>query len=245
MLGLCSRLHSLNYATRSLFFITILANSAYAFFPSIWRESIAGNIGVSHEQMTRDAYTIAYQLYFPDIPFISTSMIAARKAIAQASSDVDKLFVTESAPHFDGETFDDGQRLLHHLVSRIMNSLDNDNITDARVALGQGLHSVQDFYSHSNWIELGNYFPHPLLGRNGTIDHASFQDRTCNSCFQDNSTHGFSNQSCPDCQHNADSFTKLTSGYYFGEDSLAGNLSIPSYKCHHGKQSLPIAFTPY
>eukprot|EP01096_Ripella_sp_DP13-Kostka_P018070 TRINITY_DN965_c0_g1_i1.p2 TRINITY_DN965_c0_g1~~TRINITY_DN965_c0_g1_i1.p2 ORF type:complete len:772 (+),score=381.97 TRINITY_DN965_c0_g1_i1:2522-4837(+) len=55
-----------------------------------------------------------------------------------------------------------------NLIDRV-NSLFGLNaeseISEAWTMLGQALHGLQDFYSHSNWVEMGNRFPNTDLGR--------------------------------------------------------------------------------
>ncbi|KTF91533.1 hypothetical protein cypCar_00023387 [Cyprinus carpio] len=61
-------------------------------------------------------------------------------------TDVDHLL--EAKYHFHGEKFVDGKVLII-----------KEKLADARKMLGTILHTLQDFYSHSNWIELGNTEP--------------------------------------------------------------------------------------
>lgn len=44
-----------------------------------------------------------------------------------------------------------------------------DDLTYARELLGQLFHTLQDFYSHSNWIEMGKTDINELIGFNETI----------------------------------------------------------------------------
>lgn len=71
--------------------------------------------------------------------------------------------------HFDNELFELGSQRLQSLKQGIVNLLREVNCNcsssennanaeatrDARRLLGQALHSLQDFYAHSNWVELG------------------------------------------------------------------------------------------
>ncbi|MEH2073509.1 MAG: VWD domain-containing protein [Nostoc sp.] len=71
----------------------------------------------------------------------------------------------ESGYHFDRETFLEGSRWLKFRKADIVKELtpikdanDEDaQITgkQARKYLGQALHTLQDFYAHTNWVELG------------------------------------------------------------------------------------------
>ncbi len=75
--------------------------------------------------------------------------------------------------HFDNELFERGSTRLQTLKQGVVNALravkqtedcncspkdDNNNAEAGKAArklLGQALHSLQDFYAHSNWVELG------------------------------------------------------------------------------------------
>jgi hypothetical protein len=68
----------------------------------------------------------------------------------------------------------------------INNTIDpNNDLTNARDLLGQLLHTLQDFYSHSNWVEMGKTDINELIGFNETIGTIARPDQaTCtnNGC---------------------------------------------------------------
>jgi hypothetical protein len=75
------------------------------------------------------------------------------------SGDID-----QSYKHFDRESFPEGSQWLIDLKTRINTNLSqvtngNDpqqqHAAEARRLLGAALHTVQDFYAHTNWVELG------------------------------------------------------------------------------------------
>ena len=96
----------------------------------------------------------------------------------------------------------------------------------ARESFGTALHTLQDFYAHSNWVELGNNDLHPQLGKPGTIsaispsvyNGASTDEPTCREL-----TLGLS------YSRNNLITALLTSGYYSGQDRTR-----PTGKCRHG-----------
>ena len=59
------------------------------------------------------------------------------------------------------------------------------DLTQARQLLGQYLHTLQDFYSHSNWIELGKTEINDRLGIDEDVgpvagpDQPTCQDKGC------------------------------------------------------------------
>lgn len=84
--------------------------------------------------------------------------IVAGLAAANVSTDVQ--FALESAYHFDDCNFSGGSAVVAANQAAAVQAL-NPSLaspaTDAAaiLAFGQSLHTVQDFYSHSNWVELG------------------------------------------------------------------------------------------
>jgi hypothetical protein len=213
--------------------LMLLASETHAFFPSDFREKSFGAWGVSHEAQTREAYDQLAAKYWDIHPVTNNNMIKARTAIAEANMAVDDD-QTASALHFDGENFDGGQARLVQLKKDTIAAVKAGDAESARKSLGGALHTLQDFYAHSNWVELGSTDINYALGKEGqSLTYAAFNDITCNECSS-----GFINRiafGCHDCSTNTDGFTKLTSGYYFGEDSPGNGTAIPSWKCHHGK----------
>lgn len=58
--------------------------------------------------------------------------------------------------HFDAETFQASNERVITFTNNIYSALDSKDYTTARKLSGQIMHTIQDFYSHSNWIEMGN-----------------------------------------------------------------------------------------
>jgi hypothetical protein len=58
--------------------------------------------------------------------------------------------------HFDAERFADSNQRVIDFRQQIMSRLAAKEYATARRLLAQILHTIHDFYSHSNWIELGN-----------------------------------------------------------------------------------------
>jgi len=56
--------------------------------------------------------------------------------------------------HFDGSAFKEGFEYIANLEKSILINVSSNKILNARISLGCVLHSWQDFYSHSNYIQL-------------------------------------------------------------------------------------------
>jgi hypothetical protein len=58
--------------------------------------------------------------------------------------------------HFDDEKLIEGMERVRKLKKLVVLFAGQGRYVQARKAMGMALHTLQDFYSHSNWIELGN-----------------------------------------------------------------------------------------
>ena len=148
-------------ATRQTFsfvsLLTIFFPVVLGFFPVQWKEDIFGNGGMSHEAMTEVAFDDRAYLYFPGIMKISSRMRAARTEIKQANIDVDDDQNT-AHKHCDGESFGPAKARIQQLKADAIAALVAipPDVTKARRNVGEALHTIQDFYPHSNWVEMGN-----------------------------------------------------------------------------------------
>ncbi|XP_059415153.1 von Willebrand factor A domain-containing protein 7-like [Carassius carassius] len=61
--------------------------------------------------------------------------------------------------HFDNEMFKEGKELITKGIHTTIDQMNRNLFDDARKKLGEIMHTLQDFYSHSNWIEMGNTEP--------------------------------------------------------------------------------------
>ncbi|XP_017272317.1 von Willebrand factor A domain-containing protein 7 isoform X2 [Kryptolebias marmoratus] len=136
---------------------------------------------------------------------------------------VDRDFVNSPPHHFDSEAFLEGRSLIMEGMSAIKANIREENFKAARETLGRVLHTLQDFYSHSNWVELGNTEPYiNLIQPDLPLENlADVNTATCSDC----SSGTCPNPILPDILKEK----KLTSGY-MGIFTSAK----PSGKCSHG-----------
>lgn len=170
--------------------------------------------------------------------------------INDANSDVDLGEEQElAAAHFDSEQFQAGQNRLVELRLSTLTHIAMENYEMARMETGRMFHALQDFYSHSNWIENGNTRPYNVLGRDGERPQniASPTTQTCTNCredgtffvgafldiFTDTSSTIYS---CPDnLVEELSEGGILTSGYADGQRDVEGReIEKPPGKCSHG-----------
>ena len=141
-----------------------------------------------------------------------------------------------AAAHFDSEAFESGQDRLIALRQSVVSSIHAGDYDTARTDTGRMFHALQDFYSHTNWIENGNRAPNPALGQpNQRISNtAGPNQQTCTDCVKKGFfTHYY------ECRDNIiKSLIRngiLTSGYADGQTDSNGNvIEKPSGKCSHG-----------
>ncbi|XP_065827110.1 von Willebrand factor A domain-containing protein 7-like [Oscarella lobularis] len=170
-------------------------------------------------------------------PASAEDFVAAIATVTTANADVDAEDPDSTAAHFDAENFLVGNERLLALYSAAVRSVVAGEYDDARTSIGQLLHGLQDFYSHSNWIELGNTKPNENLAIRGRqpTNIAPPRAPTCQDC-----PGGFLTLRRESCRNNlVTSF--ITSGYYPKQDrqkpdakDLIGGGANDEGKCSHG-----------
>ncbi|KAJ8331969.1 hypothetical protein SKAU_G00430500 [Synaphobranchus kaupii] len=144
-------------------------------------------------------------------------------AMYMSNAAVDLIHILDDLRHFDGEEFVGGRAIITDGIASIKANVRQENIISARLTLGKICHTLQDFYSHSNWIELKKKHPNTNLIRpDESIGNIADKNRpTCRSCSggscKDNILPEIINEGI------------LTSGYF----SLFSS-SKPAGKCSHG-----------
>ncbi|XP_059034854.1 von Willebrand factor A domain-containing protein 7 isoform X1 [Mustela lutreola] len=160
-----------------------------------------------------------FAAYFgPEFP--SRRFRAALGEVSRANAAQDFLPTSRNDPdlHFDAERLGQGRMRLVGALREALVAARALEHTLARQRLGAALHALQDFYSHSNWVEMGQQQPQPhlLWPRQELRSLARVDDPTCSDCEE---------LSCPG---NLLGFTLLTSGYF------GTHPSKPPGKCSHG-----------
>jgi hypothetical protein len=145
-----------------------------------------------------------------------------------------------AAAHFDSEQFESGQDRLIKLRQSVVSSIQAGDYNAARRDSGRMFHTLQDFYSHTNWIENGNRAPNPVLGQpdQEISNIAGPKQQTCTDIDCVKKTYRFI-WYYYECKDNiVKSLIQngiLTSGYTAGGHDSDGNvIQKPSGKCTHG-----------
>lgn len=109
----------------------------------------------THQSMVEESFKELAREFF-DLNGLKRPMKKAMGQVVDADAAVDALEefggtqFNKSASHFDGEAFPESQYRLTLYREVVENLLRSNNPQRARWYLGQALHTLQDFYSHSN-----------------------------------------------------------------------------------------------
>ncbi|XP_062515323.1 von Willebrand factor A domain-containing protein 7-like [Corticium candelabrum] len=142
--------------------------------------------------------------------------------------------------HFDNEKIKEGHEYLLEMAQTVFTLLRNDqSYSAARTFVGRFLLTLQDFYAHSNWIELEN---RDILTDLGLSQSPKFLSNiadpwtfTCTECCDPNDSRCSESTSpggCTTCYDNVRK-SKLTSGYFIYDNSQ----TKPTGKCSHGSKT--------
>ncbi|XP_057193889.1 von Willebrand factor A domain-containing protein 7-like [Triplophysa rosa] len=123
--------------------------------------------------------------------------------------------------HFNNEKFKMGRKLITDGITKITGQVMSQSFDDARETLGEILHTLQDFYSHSNWIELGNTSPYTAL-INPDEELKNIADELQETCEKD-----CVKKTCRASLKEDIINNKILTSGYFGSKKPAG-------KCSHG-----------
>ncbi|XP_063489271.1 von Willebrand factor A domain-containing protein 7 isoform X3 [Symphalangus syndactylus] len=232
----------------ALLLLQLLLPSTSAFFPNIWSLLAAPGSITHQDLTEEAALNVTLQLFLERPPpgrpplrledFLGRTLLAddlfaayfgpgssrrfraALGEVSRANAAQDFLPTSRNDPdlHFDAERLGQGRTQLVAALRETVVAARALDHTLARQRLGAALHALQDFYSHSNWVELGEQQPHPhlLWPRQELQNLAQVADPTCSDCKE---------LSCPG---NWLGFTLLTSGYF------GTHPPKPPGKCSHG-----------
>ncbi|UJR18205.1 hypothetical protein I4U23_005106 [Adineta vaga] len=153
---------------------------------------------------------------------------SAIESVAEANRKLDFVEMTSEKTHFDSEQFDEGAMLISQRLDAAISSINMKDYKKARESFGSSLHTVQDFYSHSNWIEIGHRVPNKGIGKYEVLGkYAPKNMRTCVDCEGESCRTNIVPAIIRD--------NVLTSGYFNlkGLGSLFGSPK-PFGKCSHG-----------
>jgi hypothetical protein len=138
----------------AVFALFVAAGNLSAFTPYI--------LGDDHTETTNNALDNIYNRYGYGPQGSLSYKINMRTAIADiatANANVDRDKETKDEPiwHCDNELLSECSNLVKSETAEGIEQIINGNISEARKTIGAVTHTLQDFYSHSNWIEKHGY----------------------------------------------------------------------------------------
>jgi hypothetical protein len=125
-------------------------------------------------------YQDYYGLRFCDLEVKKLIRYSLRQYVAQVDLDSD----TKDMPfaHFDAETFIQSNKRVINLINQMFSYLEAKDYKKALKLSGNVLHTIQDFYSHSNWIEMGNTDINYAIGNANFTQLSIIQPNDTDTC---------------------------------------------------------------
>jgi len=163
--------------------------------------------------------------------------------------------------HFDSEALMESNTRVMRLSTKIIDLIHDKEYKLARELTGKVLHTIHDFYSHSNWVEMGNLKINKHIGtshfekehiivledKDACISNCQEEVVSCDSFYQylsdviDSTDYKSKIMQCPfkyyKCKENIEIKDKLLTGYFDKQRLKNGNLIEKprvSMKCSHG-----------
>jgi von Willebrand factor A domain-containing protein 7 len=196
--------------------VLLFAAISYTEFPSLALKPTSedGHVGIVRAALS----TITHTLTTGETIRFSNRAI---DQVRDATAGVDEIFSPRgefSVPmaHCDDELLPECTQRLITIKGAVVIFARACEGEEARAQLGRALHTLQDFYSHSNWVNSpgpGNTSFNPVLGT-GTIARLARSVATCVDDFFDRTLTGAG-------------LTNTTTGYF-------GSVEPPAGKCAHG-----------
>ncbi|XP_007562866.1 von Willebrand factor A domain-containing protein 7 [Poecilia formosa] len=218
--------------------LCLLLSPCMGFFPSFWSKVLILSFdSYTHQYITEQAIikvslevlrdtTKQRDLQGEKNIYLGRGFWRAVRDVVNSNADVDLKSATKDNPvyHFDSERIDDSIAKLREFWTRIILSVRAKEYAGARHSLGQLFHALQDFYSHSNWVEMGkkSIYLHLLQPDEPAVPVAKEDTPTCKDCFT------------PTCRNNLLPTLKNSNLLTTGYTTSSSFPFKPKGKCSHG-----------
>nr|XP_032809918.1 von Willebrand factor A domain-containing protein 7-like isoform X1 [Petromyzon marinus] len=159
------------------------------------------------------------------------SFLDAIQDIIRGNNLIETLYPNNTFLNVHCEAFQGARKELNKFRNQMLKYVESSkkiksHLRDARKYLGMALHVLQQFYSNTDWIELGHTEPCHAFGHpTQELKTAAIQQATCNDCFKNKM-----DRDVYDCPWNVLPNAPLTSGYKHGNECQRK----PNGKCSHG-----------
>ncbi|MDR2173249.1 MAG: hypothetical protein LBE32_03460 [Burkholderiales bacterium] len=188
--------------------------------------------GEHHTRIVLEALDEIYAVYGygPSGTPYTTNMRNVRDTIANNNASVDSG-ERKALPiwHCDDERLSECSSIVKSQADDGVNDIRKAFFDEARKKIGRATHTLQDFYSHSNWVEMKGSVVNPEMGYGYLSNLADAKEQTCTP-----STVPSWAGSAIACSYMGSGSIlvdtgKLTSGYF-----VTGSVTLPPGKCSHG-----------
>ena len=202
-------------------------SSVRAFKPTPF---FASSSDKTHVQITEEAIReLVGEGIIPGVNKVSKRMEKAIEQINNGNKYTDFIpqLHTMNEAHFTGDALAGSNVRINGLYKNMKTALEANELGKARLALGSAFHAIQDFYSHSNWLETNHFSFNPDVAN---VDNpaailanaAPAGEATCSNCAEP--------YSCVQCANNVIT-NKITTAWY---QSFPGPNKKPFGRCSHG-----------
>ena len=191
------------YSVRFLIFISISSIPLITGFIPNWHyRMLSLSSSETHQNIIEDAVRQVARQYMNDhldvYPAADQDKLLNSKSFKEAIAnfrkfvarpDIDKATKDNPVNHFDAEKILESNELLKIYRAKIRQFILVNDFTTARQGAGIALHALQDFYSHSNWVESvgpDSYLPFDELGNNKLLglSWTVAVGNTCKDCWK-------------------------------------------------------------
>ncbi|KAF5905479.1 von Willebrand factor A domain-containing protein 7-like, partial [Clarias magur] len=174
------------------------ASMCWAFLPNFWSRVLTLSWdSYTHQYMTEQAVLNVTMETINMMPehFGGQKKLELGRAfwksmgeVVNANAAMDFLSSTRSDPvyHFDSERVEGSIEMMRNFWKQVLLLAQKKDYQGARYIMGQLLHGLQDFYSHSNWVEMGQQteYLHLLHSKEPSVPVASEDTPTCAACHR-------------------------------------------------------------
>jgi alpha-tubulin suppressor-like RCC1 family protein len=211
-----------------IFALSVICTSVNAFVPGGWKALAPGD---HHTRIVNEALDEIYAEYGygPGGISYTNTMKSVRDTMANANAEVDEEKKTNAEWHCDGEQLTQCSNLVKSETAEGVDKILSGNMDGARDTIGAATHPLQDFYAHSNWVEMHGSVVNDEMGYGAISNVAGANENTCEYV----GIPPFTPPMIACSLMNDDNIvtTKLTSGYFL---DTSGAPPAGVKKCFHG-----------
>lgn len=178
----------------------------------------------SIEQLYKDYYGSLIAGVIGEIGLVTVLKTELQPQVASVDFNPD----TKDLPyaHFDAERLAESNQRVITFTSNIYTAISKSDYSTARKLSGQILHTIQDFYSHSNWVEMAKTQINSAIGTNDFTKQAATKLTDKNECKESATNCKLVTIQC------SDTLTKISDAMKKLNPSMSLSCPLKYYKCN-------------